>query len=105
MKALEADLVRLNVCRDDWLSILLSKLPPKARDVVSQISCKPSCTYLDVKKKLLDEAGLDIKSVENQLFVEWKSIAKTWDMVSRLEKLKVLVDRFILGAKSVEDCP
>ena len=99
---LEADLVRLNVCRDDWLSILLSKLPPKARDVVSQISCEPSCTYLDVKK-LLDEVGLDIKSVENQLFVEWKSIAKTWDMVSRLEKLKVLVDRFTLGAKSVEE--
>ncbi len=57
----------------------------------------------DVKKKLLDEVGMDIKTVESQMFVEWKEISKNWDMVTRLEKLKCLVDRFTLGAMSVEE--
>ncbi len=65
---------------------------------MSQISCEAACTYLDVKKKLLDEVGMDIKTVKSQMFVEWKEISKNWDMVTRLEKLKCLVDRFTLGA-------
>ncbi len=74
----------------------------KARDTVPQISCEAACTYFDVKKKLLDEVGMDIKT-ESQMFVEWKKISKTRDMVTRLEKLKCLVDGFTLGAKSVEE--
>ncbi len=86
--------MRLNVCRNDWLNVLLSKLPPKARKTVSQISCEAACTYLDVKTKLLDEVWMDIKTVESQMFVEWKEISNTWDMVTCLEKLKCLVDHF-----------
>ncbi len=89
LKALEADLTRLNVCRDDSLNVLLSKLPPKAMETMSQISCEAACTYLDVKKKVLDEVVMDIKTVESQTFVEWKEISKNWAMVTRLEKLNV----------------
>ncbi len=96
-------MVRLNVSRGDCLNVFLSKLSPKARDAVAQIACEPSCTYLDVKRKLLDDVGTDIRVVENQLFVEWRVVAKGWDMVTRLEKLKSLVDRFVLGAKSVDE--
>ncbi len=62
IKALEADLTRLNICRDDWLNVLLSTLPPKGLGKLKQ--------HDHVKKKLLDEVGMDFKTVESQTFVE-----------------------------------
>ncbi len=67
IKALEADMIRIGVRKKEWLSVLLSKLSSKAKMSVASVSCDPDCTYQDVKAKLLDGVGMDLKVVETSL--------------------------------------
>ena len=103
IKALEADMIRIGVRKKEWLSVLLSKLSSKAKMSVASVSFEPDCTYQDVKAKLLDGVGMDLKVIETSLFSEWKSLSREWDMVTRFEKMKAPLYRFVLGDKTVDE--
>ena len=61
-------------------------------------------TYEEIKARLLEKTGLCLREAEMKLFVHWKDDSREVDRVDRCRQLKTLVDRFFLGAVSVEEC-
>ena len=56
------------------------------------------------KLQAIRKNSLCLHETEMKLFVNWKDDSRKVDRVDRCRQLKTLVDRFFLGAVSVEEC-
>ncbi len=103
LQSLEAELNGgIGVRKEDFKQILVSKLPYKTKETILDLLGEDS-TYDMLKSRLLDKVGLSKREVGNKLFVEWEKEAKSLDRVERCRRLESLVNRFVLGAKSIKE--
>ncbi len=103
LQSLEAELNGIGVRKEDFKQILVSKLPCKTKETILDLLGREDSTYDMLKSRLLDKVGLSKREVEIKLFVEWEKVAKSLDRVERCKRLESLVNRFVLGAKSVKE--
>ena len=101
--SLEIELIQAKVRRKDYKWILISKLPPKIKMVCKDLIQSATASYDDIKNRLLLKIGPSLSEVSIKLFVKWKDESRETNRMTRCRQLKELVDRLLLGAKTVED--
>ncbi len=102
LQSLEIEFNLAKVNGSEYKRILISKLSPKAKDICIDLITDNTVGYVGIKDRLLEKTGMCMREAELKLFVNWKEEFRDVDRVDRCRQLKGLVDRFLLGAESVE---
>ena len=96
LRGFEADMRCIGVSKDNYKSILQSKLSPKVREKVVELIDDDHCTYDRLKCKLVESVGLSKRDLEIKLFEDFEADVRHMDREARWRHVKSLTDRAMM---------